>query len=389
MNSGKIVFSQIMDLVPWKPFNTCVERYQGDRKVQHFTCAEFFRIMAFAQLTYRESLRDIVTCLEAMRSKLYHMGIRSNVTRSNLSLANNTRDWRIFADFAQVLIQRAKDLYADQPIDVDVDAKVFAIDSSTIDLCLTLFPWAKFRKTKSAIKLHTMIDLQGSIPDFVLITPGKMQDPFFLDHLAFQTGAFYVMDRGYLDYGRLYTIHQSKAFFVTRAKKNTRFRRRYSNEIDPSSTVRSDQIGVLDLENSFNRYPDSLRRVSYYDQENDKRLVFLTNNVDVPASTVAELYRSRWKIELFFKWIKQHLRIKKFYGWSDNAVKSQIWIAICIYLLVAILKQRLGIDRPLYNILQVLSLTQFEKTPVFQVFSDETYNTETTPSHKQLLLFDL
>lgn len=389
MNSGSLIFSQIMDLVPWRRFDTCVKRYRGDRKVQQLKCAEFFRIMAFAQLTYRESLRDVVACLNAMQPKCYRMGIRSNISRNNLSNANNTRDWRIFADFAQILIQQAKPLYANDPLDIDLDAKVFALDSSTIDLSLTLFPWAKFRRTKSAIKLHTVIDLQGNIPDFILITPGKTQDVFLLDHLTYQPGAFYVMDRGYLDYGRLYTIHKSKSFFVTRAKKDTRFRRQYSNPIDKSTSVQADQIGVMDLEHSFQKYPEPFRRVRYYDQENDKRLVFLTNNINLPAVTIAALYKSRWQIELFFKWIKQHLRIKSFFGLSDNAVRSQIWIAVSVYLLVAILKKEHHIDMPLYNILQILSITQFEKTPIFQVLSNNNYKTETSLSPNQLTLFDL
>lgn len=389
MYSGKLVFAQIMSLVPWRRFQTCVDRYKGDAYAKLLTCNDYFRIMAFAQLTYRESLRDIVACLGAVQSKHYHMGIRSPISKSTLADANNSRDWRIFADFAQILIKRAKELYANEPLDIDLDAKVFALDSSTIDLSLTLFPWAKFRRTKSAIKLHTVIDLQGNIPDFILITPGKTQDVFLLDHLAFLSGAFYVMDRGYLDYGRLYTIHKAKAFFVTRAKKDTRFRRRYSNTVDKSTNVRSDQFGILDLESSRLKYPEPLRRIRFYDQENDKRLVFLTNNTDLPAATIAALYKSRWQIELFFKWIKQHLRIKKFYGLSDNAVRSQIWIAVCVYLLVAILKQELKISMSLYSILQILSITQFEKTPVFQVLSNPNYNIETPSSHKQMTLFDL
>ena len=345
--------------------------------------------MAFAQLTYRESLRDIISCLDAMRPKLYHMGIRSNVSRNNLSNANNIRDWRIFADFAQILIRRAKRLYINQPLDIDLDATVYALDSTTIDLCLTIFPWATFRRTKSAVKVHTLMNLQGSIPEFILISTGKTHDVRVLDHLAFQPGAFYVMDRAYLDYERLYSIDQAQAFFVTRAKKNTRFARRYSNEVDKSTSVQCDQIGMLEVFYSSKAYPDPLRRIRYYDEENDRRLVFLTNNMQLPAITIAELYKSRWQIELFFKWIKQHLRTKSFFGISSNAVKSQIWIAISVYLLVAILKKELGIDRTLYEILQVLSLTQFEKTPINQVFENKNYKTETTPSHNQLTLFDL
>ena len=395
MYSGKLVFSQIMDFVPWKSFRTCVKRYQGDYKVQHLTCNDYFRVMAFAQLTYRESLRDVVSCLGAMSSKLYHMGIRSNISRNNLSNANNTRDWRIFADFANVLIDRAKRLYVDQPneleldLDLDLDATVYALDSTTIDLCLTLFPWATFRSTKSAVKVHTLMNLQGSIPEFILVSSGKTHDVHFLDHLAFQPGAFYVMDRAYLDYERLYTIHQSQAFFVTRAKKNTRFRRRYSNEVDKTTSVQCDQIGTLEIYYSSKAYPEILRRIRYYDEDNSKRLVFLTNNMHLPATTIAALYKSRWQIELFFKWIKQHLRIKSFYGTSTNAVKSQIWIAISVYLLVAILKKELGIDRTLYEILQILSLVQFEKTPLNQVFVNSSYKKPTPPDHNQLTLFDL
>jgi len=389
MYSDKLVFSQVMNFVPWRRFQTCVDRYRGDWKIHSFKCSEYYRVMAFAQLTYRESLRDIISCLDAMRPKLYHMGIRSNVSRNNLSNANNIRDWRIFADFAQILIRRAKRLYINQPLEIDLDATVYALDSTTIDLCLTIFPWATFRRTKSAVKVHTLMNLQGSIPEFILISTGKTHDVHVLDHLAFQPGAFYVMDRAYLDYERLYAIDQAQAFFVTRAKKNTRFARRYSNEVDKSSSVQCDQIGMLEVFYYSKAYPDPLRRIRYYDEENDRRLVFLTNNMQLPAVTIAELYKSRWQIELFFKWIKQHLRIKSFFGTSANAVKSQIWIAISVYLLVAILKKELGIDRTLYEILQVLSLTQFEKTPINQVFENKNYKTETPHSHNQLTLFDL
>jgi hypothetical protein len=389
MYSDKLVFSQIMNFVPWRRFQTCVDRYQGDWKVHSFKCSEYYRVMAFAQLTYRESLRDIISCLNAMRSKLYHMGIRSNLSRNNLSNANNIRDWRIFADFAQILIHRAKQLYINQPFDIDLDATVYALDSTTIDLCLTIFPWATFRRTKSAVKVHTLMNLQGSIPEFILISTGKTHDVHALDHLAFQPGAFYVMDRAYLDYKRLYAIDQAQAFFVTRAKKNTRFARRYSNEVDKTTSVQCDQIGTLEVFYSSKAYPAPLRRIRYYDEENARRLVFLTNNLQLPATTIAKLYKSRWQIELFFKWIKQHLRIKSFYGTSANAVKSQIWIAVSVYLLVAILKKELGIDRTLYEILQVLSLTQFEKTPINQVFENKNYKTELPPNHNQLTLFNL
>ena len=389
MHSDKLVFSQIMNIVPWRRFQTCVDRYYGDWKIHSFKCSEYYRVMAFAQLTYRESLRDITSCLDAMHTKLYHMGIRSNVSRNNLSNANNVRDWRIFADFAQILIHRAKQLYINQPLGIDLDASVYALDSTTIDLCLTIFPWATFRRTKSAVKVHTLMNLQGNIPEFILISTGKTHDVHVLDHLAFQPGAFYVMDRAYLDYERLYTIHQAQAFFVTRAKKNTQFARRYSNEVDKSTSVQCDQIGTLKVSSSSKAYPEPLRRIRYYDEENARRLVFLTNNMQLPAVTIAELYKSRWQIELFFKWIKQHLRIKSFFGTSANAVKSQIWIAVSVYLLVAVLKKELGIDRSLYEILQVLSLTQFEKTPINQVFENKNYKTETIPRHNQLTLFDL
>ena len=389
MYSDKLVFSQIMNFVPWRRFQTCVDRYRGDWKIHSFKCSEYYRVMAFAQLTYRESLRDITSCLDAMRPKLYHMGIQSNISRNNLSNANNIRDWRIFADFAQILIRRAKRLYIKQPLDIDLDATVYALDSTTIDLCLTIFPWATFRSTKSAVKVHALMNLQGNIPEFILISTGKTHDVHVLDHLAFQPGAFYVMDRAYLDYERLYAIDQAQAFFVTRAKKNTRFARRYSNEVDKSTPVQCDQIGTFEVFYSSKAYPGPLRRIRYYDEENDRRLVFLTNNMHLPAVTIAELYKSRWQIELFFKWIKQHLRIKTFFGTSANAVKSQIWIAISVYLLVAILKKELSINHTLYEILQVLSLTQFEKTPINQVFENQNYKTKTPPSHNQLTLFNL
>lgn len=389
MYQGKLLFSQIMDFVPWRRFQTCVTRYQGDRYVKRFTCADHFRVMAFAQLTYRESLREIVTCLDAVRPKLYHMGIRSTISRNNLSNANNQRDWRIFADFAHLLITRAHHLYADEDIGLDLDATVYALDASTIDLCLSLFPWAPFRKTKAAIKLHTMINLQGNIPEFILISSGKMHDVNALDYIVFQPGAFYVMDRGYLDYKRLYTIHQAKAFWVTRAKSNTQFNRRYSNEVDKASGVQCDQIGTLEGYYSLKAYPEPLRRIRYYDKERGKRLLFLTNNLELDALTIAMLYKSRWQIELFFKWIKQHLRVKKFYGQTVNAVKTQIWIAVSVYLLVAIIRKEVGIDRSLYEILQILSLTQFEKSPILKVFESRSCNSMKDDNHKQLQLFDL
>ena len=389
MYQGQLLFSQIMDFVPWRRFQTCVTRYGGDRYVKQFTSADHYRVMAFAQLTYRESLREIVTCLDAVKPKLYHMGIRSSISRNNLSNANNQRDWRIFADFAHLLIPRAHQLYVDETIGIDIDATVYALDASTIDLCLSLFPWAPFRKTKAAIKLHTMINLQGNIPEFILISSGKMHDVNALDYITFQPGAFYVMDRGYLDYKRLYAINQAKAFWVTRAKTNTQFVRRYSNEVDKTTGVQCDQIGTLEGYYSLKAYPESLRRIRYYDAERGKQLVFLTNNMDLDAITIAMLYKSRWQIELFFKWIKQHLRVKKFYGQTVNAVKTQIWVAVSIYLLVAIIRKEVGIDRSLYEILQIFSLTQFEKSPILKMFESKDYRTMEGDNHKQLQLFDL
>jgi len=388
MYKGKLIFSQLMDFVPWRRFETCVKRYRGDYKVKTYTCAEQFRVMAFAQLTYRHSLREIETCLRAVKAKLYHMGIRSTICHSNLAHANNQRDWRIYADFAQVLIQRAKQLYLDEDLGLDLDATVYALDASTIDLCLSLFPWAKFRKAKGAVKLHTLMNLQGSIPEFILISDGKLHDVNVLDYLLPLPGAYYVMDRGYLDFQRLYAIHQAKAYFVTRAKRNFTFKRRYSHEVDKSTGVQCDQTVVLKTFYSFQGYPEPLRRIRYYDENLGKRLVFLTNNFHLPATTIAALYKSRWQIELFFKWIKQHLRIKSFYGTSQNAVKSQIWIAVSTYLLVAIVKKELRIDLPLYTILQILSLVQFEKTPILQALSTTDCKTPDPTCRNQLLLFE-
>jgi hypothetical protein len=389
MYQGKFVFTQIMDRVPWRRFQTCVDRYQGDRNVQTFTCADYFRVMAFAQLTYRESLRDIVACLNAVPEKMYHMGIRSGISRNNLSNAAKQRDWRIFADFAQILIEQARLLYDNDPRPVDIDATVYALDSSTIDLCLSLFPWAPFRKTKAAIKLHTLLNIQGDIPEFILISDGKLHDVNVLDYMVFLAGAFYVMDRGYLDFERLYKINQAKAFFVTRAKKNTQMTRRYSHRVDKTTGVQCDQTVVLTNADSFSTYPEPFRRIRYYDVELNKRFVFLTNNMSLPARVIADLYRSRWRVELFFKWIKQHLRIKTFYGMSENAVKSQIWIGVCVYLLVAILRKELGLSQSLHQILQIFSLTQFEKTPVFSMFQSKNYNFQNYQSPNQLNLFDL
>jgi hypothetical protein len=375
MHAGKLVFSQLMEFLPWRRFDTCVRRYRGDRKVKSFPCSEHWRVMAFAQLTYRESLRDIETCLRAVGTKLYHMGIRSSVSRNNLSHANQTRDWRIYADFAQVLIGQARTLYAEEDLGIDLDATVYALDASIIDLCLSMFPWATFRRTKGAIKLHTLLNLQGSIPEFILISAGKLHDVNVLDYLVPLPGAYYVMDRGYLDFERLYTLEKAKAYFVTRAKSNFKFKRRYSQEVDKSTGVQCDQTVVLKTYYSFQGYPEPLRRIRYYDDDLNKRFVFLTNNFNLPATTIAALYKSRWQIELFFKWIKQHLRIKAFYGTSQKAVKAQIWIAVATYLLVAIVKRRVGLELPLYTILQILSVSIFEKTPLVKLFSQTNYPT--------------
>jgi hypothetical protein len=344
--------------------------------------------MAFAQLTYRESLRDIEACLRAMSSRLYHMGIRSTVSRNNLAHANETRDWRIYADFAQILINRAEALYANEQLGMDLDTTVYALDSTTIDLCMTLFPWARFRKTKSAIKLHTLMNLRGSIPEFIHISDGKMHDVNILDMLAPMPGAFYIMDRAYLDFDRLHRLHLEKAFFVTRTKSNFKFKRRYSHEVDKTTGVQCDQTIILTTHYPAKKYPDTLRRVRYYDIERQKRLVFLTNNFQLPAETVAKLYKGRWQIEIFFKWIKQHLRIKSFFGTSENAVKVQIWTAIATYLLVAIMKKELKLDLPLYTILQVLSLSLFEKIPVMEAFSENHMLVESDENCKQMKLFD-
>jgi hypothetical protein len=388
MHAGKLVFSQLMDFLPWRRFDTCVRRYGGDHKIKTFPCSEHLRVMAFAQLTYRESLRDVETCLRAVQSKWYHMGLRGGISRNNLSNANRERDWRIYADFAQVLIHEARSLYAEEDLSLDLEATVYALDASTIDLCLSMFPWARFRQTKGAIKLHTLLNLQGNIPEFILISDGKLHDVNVLDYLVPVPGAYYVMDRGYLDFTRLYQLHQAKAYFVTRAKKNFAFQRRYSHEIDKASGIQCDQTVILETFYSTQGYPEPLRRIRYYDQSLDKRLVFLTNDFDLPATTIAALYKSRWQIELFFKWIKQHLRIKSFYGTSQNAVKAQIWIAVSVYLLVAIAKKRLGIELPLYTILQILSVSIFEKTPLVELFSPSDYKYQQPPSPNQLLLFE-
>jgi len=388
MNTGKTIFAQVMDHLPLPAFRRCAQRYRGNYKVKTFSCLDQFLVMAFAQLSYRESLRDIEACLLAMRRKLYHMGIRGGISRNNLAHANETRDWRIWADFAQVLIHTARHLYAGDPFGVELDQTVYAFDSTTIDLCLSLFPWARFRKHKAAIKLHTLLDLRGSIPSFIQITEGKVHDVNVLDELVPEPGSFYILDRGYLDFERLYRLHQMLAFFVIRSKSNFQFRRLYSHPIDKSTGLISDQTILLTTYYSAQAYPEKLRRVRYFDAETGKRLSFLTNNFLLPALTIAQLYKCRWQVELFFKWIKQHLRIKAFYGTSENAVKTQVWIAVSVYVLVAIIKKRLGLDHSLYTILQILSVTIFEKVPMLQVLTDFDYETKHRESPNQLLLFN-
>jgi transposase len=388
MYAGSTIFTQIMNLLPWRPFQTCVTRYQGDYKVKTFKCAEHFRVMAFAQLTYRESLRDIETCLRVMGSRLYHMGIKSTVSRNNLSRANENRDWRIYADFAQILIGRAKILYANEQLGSDLNSTVYALDSTTIDLCMSMFPWARFRKTKSAIKLHTLMNLRGCIPEFIHISDGKMHDVNILDLLVSTPGAFYIMDRAYLDFERLYTLHQEKAFFISRAKTNFKFKRRYSHEVKKTTGVQCDQTIILTTYSPAKKYPEPLRRIRFYDIERQKRLVFLTNNFELPADQIAALYKSRWHIENFFKWIKQHLRIKTFFGTSENAVKVQIWAAVSTYLLVAIMKKELMLEQSLYTILQVLSLSLFEKMPILEAFSKKYVTVQNNQRCNQLTLFD-
>lgn len=387
MYTSAPIFSQLMTHVPWRRFDTCVNRYRGDYKVKTFTCAEHFRVLAFAQLTFRESLRDIETCLRAMSSKLYHMGIRSTISRNNLSHANETRDWRIYADFAQVLIAEARQLYAEEELGFDLDATVYALDSTTIDLCLSLFPWAPFRAAKAAIKLHTLLNLRGNIPEFIHISDGLFHDVNVLDMLTPVPGAFYIMDRAYLDFERLYILHQAQSFFVTRARKRLNFRRRYSHPVDRSTGLICDQTILLTTFYSAKKYPDPLRRIRYFDAEENRTLVFLTNNFQLNAMTITKLFKARWQIELFFKWIKQHLRIKAFYGTSANAVKTQIWSAIATYLLVAILRKRLHLDQSLYTILQVLSVSLFEQIPILQALSENSRITQQDDPDNQLLLF--
>ena len=388
MHTGRIIFSQLMDFIPRHEFNKCVRRYRGEHRVRTFSCFDQLLCMAFAQLTYRESLRDIETCLRTMQSKLYHAGIRGNVFRSTLADANEKRDWRIYADFAHVLIRMARKLYAKDDFGLELEQTTYALDSTTIDLCLSLFPWARFRKHKGAIKLHTLMDLRGNIPCFICISEGKIHDVTILDQLVLEPAAFYIMDRGYIDFGRLYGLTQNMAFFVTRAKKNLDYSRRFYRPINPSTGLRSDQTILLKGVKTSQLYPDPLRRISYFDAETNRRFVFLTNNFVLPALTIVLLFKYRWRIELFFKWIKQHLRIKAFYGTSQNAVKTQIWIAISIYVLVAIVKKKLKIDRSLSEILQILSIALFENSPLLQVLTDLQLQNGEEQVSNQLNLFN-
>jgi Transposase DDE domain/Domain of unknown function (DUF4372) len=373
MNTPPTIFAQIMAFLPMLEFRKCVRRYSGDYRVRKFSCLDQFLCLAFAQLTYRESLRDVESCLQTMKSRLYHMGIRGRVTRTNLSGANEARDWRIYSDFANILINEARRLYRKEDIGLKLKETVFAFDSTTIDLCLSLFPWAKFRQRKGAIKLHTLLDLRGSIPTFIHMTDGKTHDVRILDELPLEAGAFYILDRGYLDFARLYTLHQHRVFFIIRAKSNLQSRRIMSRSVDKTMDLTSDQTIVLTGPKSKVEYPEPLRRVRFFDRENDRHFTFLTNNFLQPALTIAQLYNLRWRVELFFRWIKQNLRIKSFYGTSENAVRTQIWVAMAIYALVAIIKRKMSMDLPLYNFLQILSVTAFEKVPLNQLltFSDD------------------
>ena len=389
MYTGKLVFSQAMDFLPQHTFRRCVQRYNGNRHIKSFTCQDQYRSMAFAQLTYRESLRDIEACLKAQSNKLYHMGIGTKVARSTLAEANEKRDWRIYADFSQSLIQTARQLYADEELGLELDNTVYALDATTIDLCLSVFPWAHFRRAKAAIKLHTLLDLRGNIPTFIHVSDGKLHDVNVLDILLPEPGAFYVMDRGYLDFDRLYQLNLALAFFVTRAKSNLQFRRIYSHPVDKSTGLRCDQTIMLTGFYPVQNYPAKLRRIKFYDAKTNKLFVFLTNNFNLPALTITELYRYRWQVELFFKWIKQHLRIKTFFGTTENAVKTQVWIAVSVYVLVAIIKKRLNIKTSLYSILQILSLTIFETMPINQLLTGCDKNIINSENDNQLNLFDL
>ncbi len=390
MNTGRTILSQLLDFVSKYEFDKCVDKYKGNYRVRNFTCWEQFIVMSFAQLTNRESLRDIESCLDAVSSKLYHSGVKSKVKKSTLADANEKRDWRIYAEFAQLLIQEAKELYKDDnSFSVEIDEIAYALDSSTIDLCLSLFPWAKFRKNKGAVKMHTQIDLRGSIPTFIEITDGKVHDVNILDLLILEPGAFYIMDRAYLDFERLYHMHQCLTYFVIRQKHNFKYRRIYSRKVNKKLGFKTDQTIMLTGFYSKKKYPEKLRRIKYYDKSKDKTLVFITNNFKYDAEIIAKLYKERWKIELFFKWIKQHLRIKKFFGTSLNAVYTQIWSAVSIYLLIAIIKKRLKLKQELYTILQILSICIFEKVPINQLFENESYKNKSTENYNQLKMFDL
>jgi IS4 transposase len=388
MNAGSYLFTQLMDSLPKRDFDRCVRKYKGNYRTRHFSCLDQFLCMAFAQLTYRHSLRDIETCLNSIKPKLYHLGFRGTIARNTLAKANQKRDWRIYADFAHILIAEARKLYAQDRFAVELDQTVYAFDSTTIDLCLKLFPWAQFRRRKAAVKLHTLIDLRGNIPCFVHISNGKMHDVKALDHLPVEAGAFYVMDRGYIDFARLYRFQTSMAFFITRAKRKMKFRTQKSRPVDKATGLRCDQTIVLTGVDTAEEYPQSLRRIKYVDADTGKRLIFLTNNFALDALTIAKLYKCRWQVELFFKWIKQHLRIKTFFGTSDNAVKTQVWIAISVYLLVAIVKKEHKLERSMNEILQILSLSLFEKTPLFSALSGKMDPNPTELRHKQLSLFD-
>ena len=389
MPVGRTVFAQLMDHIPSYEFHKCADRYRGNYKCRGFSCLDQFLCLAFAQLTFRESLRDIEACLRSVEGKLYHMGFRGRVSRSTLADANEVHDWRIYADLAQVLINTARPMYANESLGFDLDNTVYALDSTTIDLCLSVFPWARFRSRKAAIKMHTLLDLRGPIPTFIEVSEGKLHDVNILDAIVPEPGSFYVMDRAYLDFERLHRLHCGGAFFVTRVKKGIQLRRRYSHPIDATSGLRSDHTVVLSTASSRKHYPDPLRRVHYFDQEQDRHLRFLSNNFDLPALIICKLYKSRWQVELFFKWIKQHLRIKKFYGYSENAVKTQIWIAVSVYVLVAIVKKRLAMEASLYEILQVLSVTLFEQTPILQAFGDAESREKSDAISNQLKLWDL
>jgi len=389
MNTGKTVFAQLMDYLPMHEFQRSVDRYHGNRNVRSFSCRDQFFCLAFAQLTFRESLRDIETCLRSLQSKLYHSGIRGKVARSNLADANESRNWHIYGDFAHALIDIARTLYRDESFGLELEETAYAFDATTIDLCLSLFPWAKFRQHKAAVRLHTLLDLRGNIPSFLKITAGNVHEVNVLDELFFEAGALYVLDRGYTDFQRLNTIHQHQAFFIIRAKSNIQCSRVYSQQIDKSTGLRCDQTVVLTGINTHTEYPDHLRRIKLYDRDTQKYIVFLTNNFQIAALTIAQLYKCRWQIELFFKWIKQHLRIKAFYGTSENAVKTQIWIAISVYVLVAIIKKRLKLEASLYTILQILSVTLFEKVDIYQLLTESTIVAEPPNALNQLNLFNI